>query len=269
MKNPVQKRRKTQPKKKRQNVANKKRVRNASGRKTMELAIQAAIALSILGGIGITLSTYFHKANLIVWTTYATVIFVLLVPALYWQKHVWETAPKPHPEPSIRGLLLPANDPTPPNPCGDTPPNNIAIYFGNSAALSAWPNPILVKVNDENLLSFEQTSDGLYLNALLRSPAGEEVARITRNVIRVTPTSGYYVERPDPHTLIILDPEDKKALYVRYLNPKAIKILGTFRDKNNNPQAIIEDNKQTISGTQFNGFCFDMRNAGVLFHIVG
>lgn len=177
------------------------------------------------------------------------------------------TPPPASPTPeTLRGIFLPGNDPTPPNPCGETPPNNIAIYLGNSAALSFYPTPVIVQYKGENLLWFERTTDGLYVNAIVRNAEGKEVAKITRNVIRVSPSSGYYAQQPDNHTLIVLDDQDRKALFVRYLNPTAIKVLGIFYG-DRLPQAIFEEDGQVVAGNKFSGFCFDMRDAGVLFSI--
>jgi len=52
----------------------------------MEIAIAVAGALAIIFGISITVASHYHKNSLIVWFTYLTVIFALLVPFLYWQK---------------------------------------------------------------------------------------------------------------------------------------------------------------------------------------
>jgi len=168
-------------------------------------------------------------------------------------------------ESQMRGLLIPGNDPTPPNPCGETPPGEIAIYIGDMAATSPSASLVVLQVGQENLLELEKTNDGLVINAAIYTPDNREVARITRNAIRVTPASGYYAERPDPHTLVILDPEDQKALYVRYLNPTAVKILGIFYYKRA-LWAVFDDNEQHIGVGSFSNFCVRMFNARVLFN---
>jgi hypothetical protein len=72
----------------------------------------------------------------------------------------------------------------------------------------------------------KKTSDGIYLNAVVRNDKGEVVAQVMKNAIRVLPESGYYADRPDGHTLIVIGPDDRKALYVRYRNPYTMKVLG-------------------------------------------
>jgi len=55
----------------------------------MDVIIQATIALAIVGGLAITPLLYYNKMTLAVWTVYATAVLAILVPILYWQKHVW------------------------------------------------------------------------------------------------------------------------------------------------------------------------------------
>jgi uncharacterized protein YbcV (DUF1398 family) len=56
-------------------------------------------------------------------------------------------------------------------------------------------------------------------------------------------------------------------LYIRYLNPTAVKVLGMFYDHDRMLQAVFEEDGQRVGTYTFKGFCFDMANAGVLFHL--
>ncbi len=51
----------------------------------MQLAIQAAIALSAIGALTVGTLLYYHKQTASVWVTFATVLFIALGFCLYWQ----------------------------------------------------------------------------------------------------------------------------------------------------------------------------------------
>ena len=55
----------------------------------MDTAIAIAGFLAFVFTIILTIATYYHKQSLMVWSTYLTIVFGLLVPFLYWQKSVW------------------------------------------------------------------------------------------------------------------------------------------------------------------------------------
>jgi hypothetical protein len=251
-------------------------------RKHMELIIQLISALSGIGFLTLAILAFTHKqaTSTIIWVAYFTLITIVLVPFLYWQKRVWEQSeaaaaaqreepetpqpvpnreppqPPPKPESLLRGFLIPANDPTPPNPCGEIPPNAVLLLFGNSAAYTTSTAAGIIKlISGEDILSFERTSDGLYVNATVRNSDNRQVAKITRNVLRVEANDNYYRERPDQHSVVVLDPNDRIVLYVRYLNPSAIKILGIFHNPGHQ-SVIIEDDEQMIGTGKYSQMCF-------------
>ena len=58
--------------------------------------------------------------------------------------------------------------------------------------------------------------------------------------------------RPDPHTLVVLDRYDAEILYVRYLNPGAVRIRGRFLCAEQ-PQAVIGDAGILTGGVRIQG----------------
>jgi len=104
-----------------ENKGNEVAVQNRHAKRSpMEIAIAIAGALALIFGIGITVASHYHKNSLIVWLTYLTVIFALLVPFLYWQKRENERQarvgfsdplpvikPSPVPSPSVSPTPLP------------------------------------------------------------------------------------------------------------------------------------------------------------------
>ena len=142
---------------------------------------------------------------------------------------------------SLRGLLIPASDPTPYNPCGETIPDNvIAVYFGSSTVFTESNIISFIKPYDD-AFNIRRTTSGILVNATIRTSDNYVVARIHDNVFRTQSDSHFQSQSPDPHTLYVLDGEDKVVLFVRYLNPFAIKILGQFYFPGQPPITITED----------------------------
>lgn len=197
-----------------------------------------------------------------------SLVVLLCASMAIWLWHSDQQAPKSNqdtplvsaPTP-LRGILLPASDPDPPINCGKPSAKETVFYLGASAASSTMPSATILRMDCQDIISFERTSDGIYINAIVYDANDREVARIARNVIRVEPVSGYYARQIDDHTLIVLTPDDKRALYVRYMNPYSIKILGLFF-RHGFP--ILVDEKTSVRSANI---CFQMNNAGVLFDV--
>lgn len=56
----------------------------------MQLAIQASIALSVIGAMIIGILLYYHKQTATVWITFTTILFIALGFCLYWQDSIWK-----------------------------------------------------------------------------------------------------------------------------------------------------------------------------------
>ncbi|HEY0375986.1 MAG TPA: hypothetical protein VGC87_03430 [Pyrinomonadaceae bacterium] len=155
------------------------------------------------------------------------------------------------PEPVLRGLLIPANDPTPPNPCLGAPfeisPKAVFIFFGNSAAFTDRLRITAIRFVGKDLISLSRTPDGLNVSAQVFSEDGRIIAEIEDNEFHVNPNNYFKVKRPDESTLIVYDQQNNPVLNVRYLNPSAIKILGVFHSPNREP-VVIEEEKLILPG---------------------
>lgn len=168
------------------------------------------------------------------------------------------TTPSTQIEQKLRGFLVPDNNPSPTNNCGKIPSNAVTLYFGGSAAWTTNTFFNLVTINHEHLLSIENTSNGLLINAVLRDEKGEVVARITKNVFQAKKNNKYESQSPDTHTIQVIDDKNRLILYVKYLNPKAIKALGIFQYPNHDPVIIDEDNQMLGRVQMAGGVCFEI-----------
>lgn len=162
----------------------------------------------------------------------------------------------------LRGFLIPANEPSPPAPpsCfGEVPDSATAFYFGDSMSYTTGGDIKdigVLMIGQEKVLSFESASGGVLLNAVVRDTDGKEVARITKNVFHTWSGSGYEAQAPDLHSILVLDNKDQAVLYVRYLNPKAIKVMGVFYSKAGKGVVINESGVTALAQrTTINGLC--------------
>jgi hypothetical protein len=154
---------------------------------------------------------------------------------------VVESRPAPVPRPIPQsGLLVPANDTVPHNPCTgvEIPPGGLLVLFGGHAAIAKAGTTTILRLEGEDVLSVGRIPGGMSLDTIIRDVEGSEVARITKNVIRLAPDSAYRVERPDPHTVAVIAPDDSQILYVRYMNPTTMSFAGTFFRKGRPPFSL-------------------------------
>jgi hypothetical protein len=168
------------------------------------------------------------------------------------------------PEAETQGFLLPASDPSPLNHCPDQMPNNaLTVYLGNSVAYaSRFPYPV-IKLGGEEVLSINRSPSGLSITATIRSKDGRIVAGIRDNKFIINPNNYWYKERPDKHTLAVHDQTGQRALYVRFLNKSAIKILGTFTHPCG-AFAVLGEESQQIGGRRLTRFCAGANLAGAI-----
>ena len=183
-----------------------------------------------------------HKTPAIVLFGFACLLLTVAA-CLYWINAVSPV------ESEFEGVLIPANDPIPPNPCPGPPPQGaIAIYIGSSVGYTTAIHPYgVLKLDDEVVLSIEKSDDGLLLNATVRSPDKRVVATIEKNKFRVNPNNYFYIKRPDKHTLIVRDQQNRECLNVRFLNPTAVKVLGVFEFATGNLPAIVINEAEVLS----------------------
>lgn len=171
--------------------------------------------------------------------------------------------PKPV-EQKLHAFLVADDKPSPPSKC-PVPPDAIGVYIGNSTAWATKSSFNLLNIDGEIVLSFERASDGLFLNAILRDENGEVKAKIIKNVFSAYDNSDYDAQTPDANTVNVFDKKnDQIVLSVRYLNPKAIKVLGTFKRQNKEP-VIINDELQGVAREgSSSGNCYSDLKVGAL-----
>ena len=170
---------------------------------------------------------------------------------------------KIHDQQEFSGLLLPANDPTPDNPCGHGPPPNGAmlILLGNSASVNPWFPHTVISAKGEDILTMDKKNNQIAVSVKIFGKDGRIVAELRNNEFSINPNNYFRKERPDKSTLIVYDQEDNKVLDVRFLNSTTIRFLGILNYPNSTEPLVISQTGGYFAGT----VCTD--NNGVDFLI--
>ena len=138
----------------------------------------------------------------------------------------------------LYGVLFPAKDADPPSVCPkDIGADTFKIYLGSDVVMNnRFPFVVIgVQQNDDEktwrpVLSVDKKNENLAITVDVIASDGVLIARISRNEFTLNQNSIFrtYKERPDEHTLQVTDNNGKQVLYIRYLNPHTLKILGTL-----------------------------------------
>lgn len=152
------------------------------------------------------------------------------------------------------GTLYHAGLPRPPSHC-QIGENEFAIFAGGGASFNSEFPTQLLTIGGQTIIGAHTDDSGRLLLSLLRifDEQGNNIARIEPdgtfwshpNVRRV---------RPDWSTLIVYDPHDDEALYLKFINKNTISIRGIFRSNGRQP-VVITDTAIKMGGINISGSC--------------
>jgi hypothetical protein len=162
--------------------------------------------------------------------------------------------------PAPTGPLLPANEPTPSTACR-TPvgPHDLVMIAAESRLVGKGPGPFQVlAVGDCPVLNLRRAGKGLMADATFYDWTDDIAFRVAANVYEPLMPLQLTAFRPDPHTLVILDRFDQEVLYLRFLNPHAVRIRGRFLC-GERPQAVVRDRALLMGGMRVGGVYLGQR----------
>lgn len=163
---------------------------------------------------------------------------------------VWKiTRPLPY-----TGPLTPAADPTPSMACADKPgKSDLVMALGTDRVIGRGPGPFIpAMVHDCPTVQLRKVGGGLMVRAFFYDWSDDIAMHVLDNQFEVNAALSVRFFRPDPHTLVVLDRFDSEVLYVRYLNPGAVRIRGRFLCAEK-PQAVITDTAILTGGVRIQG----------------
>lgn len=163
-------------------------------------------------------------------------------------------------ETDFSGLLSPANELIPKNPCGTIPKEATLVFLGNSAsyAESSFPQTI-VQIGQDKMLTVDKIDGGIVINATLYSSDKKVIVQLRNNEFFINPNNFFRKERPDRHSLIVFDQHGVEVLNVRFLNEKAIRFSGLIRHPH--MDLLISDK----AGPFANSVCTQVTGGGAHF----
>jgi hypothetical protein len=164
--------------------------------------------------------------------------------------------------------LIPANDSSPPNGClaaGSAVSqisNPLFIFLDDNIVFTAKVHHLgIVRYSDCMLLSATIDPQGLLIDGDIYNSAGNLTVHIDRNEINLTSGEFAYRKRSeDGSALEVYDEQNRRLLYVRYVNLTTIEVLGEFRC-HNSPPIIVRNtgielpDHNTMSGNCANDVC--------------
>ncbi|HWU54598.1 MAG TPA: hypothetical protein VN175_03790 [Rhizomicrobium sp.] len=162
--------------------------------------------------------------------------------------------------PTPTGPLWPAREATPDASCVEKiGPKDLVMAFGFNRAIGTGSGPYSpFVVADCAVMTLHRVGQGLMVRAFFYDFNGDVAFSVMDNVYEPALPLQLRQFRPDPHTIVILDRFDKEVLYLRYLNPNAVRIRGRFLC-GTAPQAIIRDDMILVGGVRISGAYFGQR----------
>jgi hypothetical protein len=160
---------------------------------------------------------------------------------------IWIFISYSHPEP-WRGWLQAANDPMPDTPCGrNLQDDEIIMALGHEGVLLGKTAKIrAVSIGECDSLTLERSPDGLLVGAVIYDDKGDKLGTISDNGYEIN-REGLIVEREGLSTLVVHNSEHKEVLYVKYLNPQAIRVRGMFFCPSHPGVSLIVSDKRMVA----------------------
>jgi len=164
--------------------------------------------------------------------------------------------------PTSTGPLLPASEPTPQASCVEKiGPKDLVMAFSTNRAVGTGAGPYApFMVADCAVMTLHRVGRGLMVRAFFYDFNGDVAFSVIDNVYEPTLPLQLRQFRPDPHTIVILDRFDQEVLYLRYLNPNAVRIRGRFLC-GTAPQAVVRDDAILVGGMRISGAYFGQRRS--------
>jgi len=152
------------------------------------------------------------------------------------------------------GPLMAAADPSPPQECPEKPQaSDLVMAFGTNRVLGKGPGPFTpLLVDDCVALKLSRQHGGLMIQSFGYAFTEDIAFHVMNNVYESDSALQLRASRPDRSTFVLRDRFDKEVLYVRYLNPGAVRIRGRFLC-GMSPQAVIRDDAILVGGVRIGG----------------
>lgn len=140
------------------------------------------------------------------------------------------------------GELVPSNDPSPPLP-QNIPKGTITLMLGDELrVLAAQSQNYIFSKKGEPFLSVGIKDGVMRVSASIFDSNNQNVVRIIDNEFQANPERAFNPRQPDKHSLVVRDAKGVEVLNVRFLNSKAMRIVGRFQMPGSSEPVLILSN---------------------------
>lgn len=163
----------------------------------------------------------------------------------------------------LKGLLVPGDEPDPPLPSScsrlhPVPPDTIRVYLGGNAGYTTSDDITVLNVKGIDLLGLRRTSKGLAINAKTFSDDGKAIAEIVDSRFYINPNNYFRIDKPDNHSIVVYDLQDRKVMDIKYINSHSVRVLGIFQVPGA-PPLIVDEDQLSFGGIHVLGSCLSGR----------
>jgi len=146
-----------------------------------------------------------------------------------------ETAQRVETLPEVRGFLTPSNRPTPDlsnvgpiiGMLNNVPETTVLLIMGSSVTVvDSLPSQIISQ-GGEPMFSIGKGDGGIWFSAKFFDENGDALCEIVKNEFNRSLKTTLRIERT-PSTITVFDNQSKPVVFVDYINPQCIKVLGDF-----------------------------------------
>jgi hypothetical protein len=153
------------------------------------------------------------------------------------------------------GSLVPASLPSPPDTCAENaerfrmlgmpspppiPADAMRLFFGDSEGYSTEQRLIAWMIGDDEILLLQKTESGMSVSAKVRGSDGRLEAQIVDNEFFINRQNSFRIQGAGTSSLVVFNNQGKRILDIQFLNPRVLKILGTFFGPNGEEITIGE-----------------------------
>lgn len=206
-----------------------KQLSMTGGRMAPDWLLQVLLVLvGIIGGGAlwyfISQKQYHHA----LWSGTGAAVILIIVIALFIRNQLIKAEVQAN-APVFFGELLPANEASLPLP-NNASKETITLMLGDDLrVLAAQSENHVFSKQGVPFLSIGIKNNAMHISADIADSDNKNIVRIINNEFQASQERAFNPKQPDKHSLVVRDSKGIEVLNIRYLNPKAMRIVGRFQ----------------------------------------
>lgn len=196
------------------------------------------ILLAVIGVIaGSTVYYYLSQQQKIaaLWAGFAAVVLLTFCVTLYIRNAILAKEIQAE-TPVFNGRIIASNEKT-----SMVPPDTFSLLLGDDLQVltRSYDNSVFTK-DGKPFLTLRRKGKFLLVSATIVDKSGKGIVKIIDNEFQASQERAFNPKQPDEHTLVVRDFDGNEVLNVRYLNPRAIRLVGRFQIPGINQPVVID-----------------------------